>query len=212
MARDGWWFAGPALLVILFGLALIASGIAWGWPIAAVGLVAAGAFAYFFRDPHRTPPDDPEAVIATADGRVLSVLEGPDGALQIDTFLSVLDVHVNRAPVSGMVTESAYRPGRFHLAYAPAAGEANERHDLAIESPIGLVRSAQIAGVLARRIVCRASQGDCLQVGERIGMIKFGSRAQVILPPGFTACVREGQRVRAGESIVARRIEPVTHA
>jgi phosphatidylserine decarboxylase len=158
------------------------------------------------------PPNDPRAVIATADGRIVSVLEGPDGALQIDTFLSVLDVHVNRAPVSGTVTESVYRPGRFHPAYAQAAGDANERHDLTIKGSIGVVRSAQIAGILARRVVCRPKEGDRLHAGERIGMIKFGSRAQVILPPGFAPCVQEGDRVRAGHTILARLVEQIPDA
>jgi phosphatidylserine decarboxylase len=206
MERDGWRFVVPALLVIAFGFWGVMRGGTWGWPILVLGALACMAFVVFFRDPTRTPPDDPDAVVATADGRILTVAPQPEGGLQIDTFLSVWDVHVNRAPVAGVVAESCLRPGRFLVAYKPEAGEENERHDLTIASRIGSIRSAQIAGVLARRVVCRARKGDRLNQGDRIGLIRFGSRAAVIVPIGFVATVRPGDRVRAGETVIARRV------
>ncbi|HUU44499.1 MAG TPA: phosphatidylserine decarboxylase [Acidobacteriota bacterium] len=212
MARDGWLFVGPSLLVLIGGaLGIVRDGF-WGWPVAILGLLGTIAFAFFFRDPGRVPPSDSDAVVATADGKILSVENLPDGGLQIDTFLSVLNVHVNRAPVGGKVTESVHRPGQYHPAFATEAGQTNERHDLVIESPLGRIRSAQIAGILARRIVCRPRAGDQVRCGDRIGIIRFGSRAQVILPPGFAPLVKNGDRVRAGESIIARQTGIRAHA
>jgi phosphatidylserine decarboxylase len=198
-------FVGPSLAMCVAGGGVVLAGGPWGWLPAIVGFLAACGFVFFFRDPERTPPDDPDVLVATADGTVLSVARNADGLWQIDTFLSVFDVHVNRAPVTGTVTESTHHSGKFHIAYQPAAGTANERHDLVITGPCGEVRSAQIAGTLARRIVCRLRVGDTIGIGERIGLIRFGSRAQVVVPKGFAATVRAGAKVRAGESILARR-------
>lgn len=205
MARDGWMFVGPSLALCVAGGGVVLAGGSWGWWPAVLGFLAASGFAFFFRDPERTPPDDPGVVVATADGTILSVVRNADGLWQIDTFLSVFNVHVNRAPVTGTVTESVYRPGRFHLAYRPDAGTANERHDLVIAGPCGEVRSAQIAGTLARRIVCHPRVGDTIGIGDRIGLIRFGSRAQVVVPEGFVATVQAGDKVRGGESVLARR-------
>lgn len=206
MARDGWMFVGPSLAMCVAGGGVVLTGGMWGWLPAMLGFVAAGCFAFFFRDPERTPPSDPDIIVSTADGTILSVERNADGLWQIDTFLSVLNVHVNRAAVSGTVTESVHRAGSFHLAYRPDAGSANERHDLVIAGPCGEVRTAQIAGTLARRIVCHPRVGDTLKIGERIGLIRFGSRAQVVVPDGFAATVQPGDKVRGGESILARRI------
>jgi len=207
MARDGWLFVGPALAVVAIG------GIVWftglrifGGTVAVLGLLATVAFAYFFRDPERRSPNDPNAIVATADGKIVVVAPNPDGGTQIHTFLSVLDVHVNRAPVSGIVTESTHHDGKFELAWKEEAGSQNERHDLVIESAYGSIHSAQIAGILARRIICRPQIGDTLEQGERIGMIRFGSRAVVIAPAGFEPVVTLGDRVKAGETILARRL------
>lgn len=205
MARDGWMFVGPSLAMCVAGGGVVFAGGWWGWLPAILGFLAAGCFAYFFRDPERTPPSDPDVIVATADGTILSVERNADGLWQIDTFLSVLNVHVNRAPVTGTVTESTHHSGKFHIAYQPAAGTANERHDLVITGPCGEVRSAQIAGTLARRIVCHPRAGDTLKIGERIGLIRFGSRAQLVVPEGFATTVRPGDKVRGGESILARR-------
>jgi len=205
MARDGWLFVGPALAVIAVG------GILWlmglrvaGGTFLIIGTVATVAFAYFFRDPERCPPNDRDAILATADGKIVVVGPHPNGGMQIHTFLSVLDVHVNRAPVSGVVTESVHRPGKFELAWKDDAGSQNERQDLVIESSHGPIRSAQIAGILARRIICRPQVGDTLRQGDRIGMIRFGSRAEVIIPDGFQPTVKVGDHVKGGETIIAR--------
>ena len=206
MAREGWLFLGPALAVIVLGVLVERLGaVVPGWTLVILGALAAIAFAYFFRDPERQVPDDPDAVIATSDGKIIVVAPHSTGGTQIDTFLSVFDVHVNRAPVSGIVKVSQHRPGQFLVAYEEEAGTKNERHDLVIESPLGTIRSAQIAGILARRIICRPKAGDILNKGDRIGMIRFGSRAEVIVPPGFVPAVKLGDRVRAGETVLARR-------
>jgi phosphatidylserine decarboxylase len=197
-------FVGPGLgVVILTGIMGLAGWVP-GYATAAVALVLTGYFAYFFRDPNRTAPSDDRAIVAAADGRILLVEMLPDGTTQIDTFLSVWDVHVNRAPLGGRVVSSKYKPGKFFAAMKPEAGKHNERQDIALETSWGTVRFAQIAGILARRVVCRVGPGDELKTGDRIGLIRFGSRMEVIVPPGITPTVTVGQRVRAGETIIAR--------
>ena len=206
MARDGWLFVGPALAVVAVGGLLWLLGIrVVGGTFAVVGMLAAIAFGYFFRDPERQSPNDPNVIVATADGKIVVVGPHPSGGMQIHTFLSVLDVHVNRAPVSGIVRENVHRPGKFLLAWEEGAGSENERQDLTIESAPGLIRSAQIAGILARRIICTPQVGDTIKQGDRIGLIRFGSRAEVIVPDGFTPVVNVGDRVQGGVSILARK-------
>jgi len=197
-------FVGPGLGAAIVAALLGVRGWMPGYIIAAVLFLLTGYFVYFFRDPQRTPPSDPRAIVAPADGHILLVESLPDGRTQIDTFLSVFDVHVNRAPIGGTVLSSEYRPGKFFAAMKPEAGKQNERQDIALETPLGVVRFAQIAGILARRVVCRVGSGDELNIGDRIGLIRFGSRAEVIVPPGVTPTVTVGQRVRAGETIIAR--------
>ncbi len=204
MASDGWLFVIPALVVAVLGAVLLRAGSSLGWPVAILGLLAVGFLAFFFRDPERTAPDDPGVVVAPADGTVLSVAMLPDGRRQIDIFLSVFNVHVNRAPVSGTVISSEYHPGRFLVASRGEAATQNERQDLTMDSPIGAVQFAQIAGILARRIVCRVKPGDRLKIGDRIGLIRFGSRMQVIVPPATEPIVSPGDKVRAGETVIAR--------
>lgn len=206
MARDGWLFVGPAFAVMAVG------GLFWllgarviGGTFAVIGLLAACAFAYFFRDPERISPNDENSIVATADGKIVVVGPHLGGGIQIHTFLSVLDVHVNRAPVAGIVRENVHRPGKFLLAWEEGAGSENERQDLAIESSNGLVRSAQIAGILARRIICTPKVGDTIRQGDRIGLIRFGSRAEVIVPEGYAPTVKVGDRVKGGETILARK-------
>jgi phosphatidylserine decarboxylase len=205
MARDGWMFVVPGLLIALIGGIIALRGWTPGWIIAAVGLLLAMYMAYFFRDPVRRAPDDDTVVVAPADGRILSVTARSDGSTQIDTFLSVFDVHVNRAPIAGRVVTCEYRPGKFFPAMRPEAGAHNERQDIALDTALGPVQVAQIAGTLARRIVCLVKPGDELKTGDRIGMIRFGSRAEVIVPQGIEPSVAVGQHVRAGETVIARR-------
>lgn len=204
VARDGWMFVGPGLGVVILAGVIGKAGWMPAYIIGAVMVVLTGYFAYFFRDPKRTAPSDEGAIVAPADGRILLVESLPDGRTQIDTFLSVWDVHVNRAPLGGRVVSSQYRPGKFFAAMKPEAGKHNERQDIALETPLGTIRFAQIAGILARRVVCHVKAGDDLRIGDRIGLIRFGSRAEVVVPPGVTPTVTVGQRVRAGETIIAR--------
>jgi phosphatidylserine decarboxylase len=179
-----------------------------GWGRAA-GVVALPALAFlgFFRDPERTPPDLAGAVLAPADGRVVGIALVDDAwvgpAVRLSIFLSPLDVHVNRAPIAGVVRDVAYAAGKFRAAYKPEASEVNERCTVAMEGDSGRVAVRQIAGVLARRIVCRVRAGDTLGAGERYGLIRFGSRTDLVVPRRTAVQVRVGDRVRGGESIMA---------
>ncbi len=198
---EGWAFV---LIPVALALAL-----GWsGWLAASVLCLAVGGFmAFFFRDPERTAPVTAGAIVAPADGRVLDVRQRLDDrfvgpAQQVSIFLSPFDVHVNRAPVGGLVVDVEYRPGAFLPAYRADSSERNERASIAIQGETARVVVRQIAGVLARRIVCRVRPGDKLSTGERFGMIKFGSRAEVVVPASVRLSVREGDRVRAGETIL----------
>jgi phosphatidylserine decarboxylase len=200
IAPDGW----PFILVPL-AAALALAGL--GWPKTAVLLGAVAVFmAAFFRDPERTPPATPGAIVAPADGRVTEVREGVDDpfvgpARQVVIFLSPLDVHVNRAAIGGRVVTVTRSPGGFLPAYRPDA-ESNRRVAIALEGEAGRVVMRQVVGVLARRIVCRVREGDRLAIGDRFGMIKFGSRMDVVMPARARVLVKPGDRVRAGESVI----------
>ena len=200
VAAEGWRFIFPPAALACM---LAAMG-AWG----AAGILAVPALAFlgFFRDPERTPPAVAGAVLAPADGKVMGITEVEDAwvgsALRISIFLSPLDVHVNRAPVAGLVGNVTYTPGKFRAAYRPEASDVNERCTVAIEGDSARVAVRQIAGVLARRIVCRVRAGDRLVAGERYGLIRFGSRTDLFVPRGATVRVRVGDRVRGGESIM----------
>jgi len=151
-------------------------------------------------------PSEEGIVVSPGDGRVLSVTKRDDNSSEIHIFLSVFNVHVNRAPIAGRVTATKYRPGRFIAAMEPEAGKENERQDITLVGSLGRVDFAQIAGVLARRIVCRIREGDELRIGDRIGMIRFGSRMEIVLPSGIEPALEVGQHVRGGETIIGRRM------
>ena len=177
-------------------------------PGLAAGFAALGGFfAYFFRDPDRVVPMGEGLVVSPADGQVMTA--GPaDGRWappgewkQITIFLSPLDVHVNRAAIGGRVVSVTRTPGGFRPAYRPDA-EENQRVAIALEGETGRVLMRQVVGVLARRIVCRVREGDRLAVGERFGMIKFGSRMDVVMPARARVLVKPGDRVIAGESVI----------
>jgi len=172
-----------------------------------VAAVPAIAFCGFFRDPERTPPDVPGALLAPADGKVTSIVDVDDlwvgAATRVSIFLSPLDVHVNRAPIGGRVRTVEWTAGQFRAAYRSDASEVNERCTVALESGQIRVAVRQIAGVLARRIVCRARPGDMLDAGERFGLIRFGSRTDLIAPRAVTMRTRVGDHVRGGESVIA---------
>ena len=177
----------------------------WAALFAALG----GFFAYFFRDPDRTVPLDADAVVAPADGRVMMAgpSEGrwapPGDWKQITIFLSPLDVHINRAPVSGRVTRIHYRPGRFLPAYGEGAND-NELNEIWVDHDGRTIVFRQVVGILARRIVCRVREGDELETGQRIGLMKFGSRMDVFVPPDCELAVEVGQQVVGGETVLAR--------
>lgn len=181
-----------------------------GWPALATILAVTGAMlAFFFRDPERRPPDDADAVVAPADGRVVHAGTAdpgvaPDGRWQqISIFLSPLDVHVNRTPVSGRVVDVQYRRGRFLPAYATRAAAENERSEIRIDHDGQSIVCRQVVGVLARRVVCRIAPGAHVALGQRFGVMKFGSRMDVFLPPSAVVSVTRGDVVRGGETVVA---------
>jgi phosphatidylserine decarboxylase len=173
----------------------------WGWGPCAL---AAAFVAFFFRDPERVPPSDQGLVVSPADGRVTAVERDPAGA-RVAIFLSVFNCHINRSPVEGDVIAATYTPGRFRAAWDPRAGQENERNHLVIRAADGEYGVTQIAGVLARRIVCTTKPGARLRRGERIGLIQFGSRTDLHLPPGVDPVVRPGDRVRGASTVLARR-------
>ena len=201
--RAGFPFVGGAWLIALVLWGTLGSGFATPF------LVLGAFFAFFFRDPERTPPVDANAVLSPADGRVLVAGAGLPGAppegewQQVSIFLSPMDVHVNRVPASGIITRVLYRPGRFLVASRKAAATENERSEIWIDHGGQTVVARQIVGFLARRVVCRATVGDEVRAGDRFGVMKFGSRMDVFLPPSATITVAVGQMVRGGETVIA---------
>jgi phosphatidylserine decarboxylase len=200
VAAEGWPFIFPPAAA-----ACILGWMGW-WPAAAALGAVTLCFLAFFRDPDRTAPAVPGAVLAPADGRVMRAVEIDDPwvgrAVRVSIFLSPLDVHINRSPMAALVEGVQHAAGRFLAAYRDEASELNERCTLALQGETARVGVTQIAGVLARRIVCRARQGDNLQAGERYGLIRFGSRTDLVVPQGTEIRVRVGDRVRGGETII----------
>lgn len=163
--------------------------------------------AYFFRDPKRTPPDDPNVVVAPADGRVTQIRSVEAGAVTgtlVSIFLSPFDVHINRSPIAGRVTSIKHSHGKFLMATNQKASLLNEQNELVIEGEKITVVCKQIAGILARRIVCWTRKGDNLELGERFGMIKFSSRTDVIMPQNVSVTISEGNRVQGGVTVIGK--------
>ncbi|MDX6769458.1 MAG: phosphatidylserine decarboxylase [Elusimicrobiota bacterium] len=176
----------------------------WGVPLLALGGVFTAFCLYFYRDPERTPPADPAKIYSPGDGRVLSVArEGPDDAWVIRIFLSVFDVHIQRAPCAGKVVKVEEIPGSFAAAMADAA-KGNYRVAMTLETANGPLVVEQISGLIARRIECWRKPGDAVTSGERYGIIYFGSQASVRLPAGAEAACKPGDRVVGGMSEIAR--------
>ena len=200
MVRDGYFYA----------LGLIAAGVIVSWftrpAWAIIPLLLAVFFLWFFRDPERSIPDAPESVVSPADGKVTDVsqvtIEG-EKQLRISIFLSVFDVHVNRSPIAGVVREVRYQRGKFLNAMNPASAEENEQNIVRMEGDGQVVVFKQIAGLLARRIVFHPKVGNHLERGQRVGLIKFGSRTDVLLSSHAKVRVKVGDRVRGGASVLA---------
>jgi len=200
MVRDGYFY----------GAAFIAAGLLIGWfakPVWALpALLLAFFFLWFFRDPERTIPEDAGAVVSPGDGKVTEasiVKVNGENLARISIFLSVFDVHVNRSPITGIVREIRYQRGKFLNAMNPGSAEHNEQNIVRVEGDGQAVVFKQIAGLLARRIVFHPKQGDRVERGQRVGLIKFGSRVDVLFHAGAQLQVKVGDRVRGGASILA---------
>jgi phosphatidylserine decarboxylase len=193
LAREAWRYVVP--------LALIVAVCLWLWPWWAAVLPAALLLfvTWFFRDPERRAPDDRDVVVAPADGRIIRAADD-----RVSIFMNVFNVHVCRAPVSGTVESVESTPGRFLAAFKDSAPEHNERTAIRVAGEHGPLTFVLIAGLVARRIVCKVGRGQRLGVGERVGLIQFGSRVDVHLPAGAAPSVAVGDRVVAGETVIGR--------
>jgi phosphatidylserine decarboxylase len=207
IAPEGWAVIGTAAAT--FGVVAVI-GTAAGHPVSVLPLVLALGFSvWFFRDPERTAPSDPRAVVSPADGRVIDVsamdedrfLHAP--TTRISIFMSPLDVHVNRSPIAGRIARLEHTPGKFRAAFEDKASLDNERNAMVLEQGSRRLLVVQIAGAVARRIICRRAVGDVLERGERYGVIMFGSRVDVYLPSDVRPVVKRGDRVTAGETPLA---------
>ena len=202
MAREGY----PYVIVPLL---LAAAAIALGyWPVAIPFVILSAFMAFFFRDPRRAAPTDENLIVSPADGRVTRIEKlVPDegnSPTVVSIFLSPFDVHINRAPLAGVITSVSYTKGKFLMATREEASLVNEQNALTIKGARVTVVCKQIAGILARRIVCWKHAGDHLSLGERFGLIKFSSRTDLILPPEVEVLVREGLKVRGGVTVIGR--------
>jgi len=192
---------------IYYALGLLAGGALTGYltkPAYSIPFVILAVFClWFFRDPDREIPAGPVAV-SPADGVVVAVR--PEGEqTRVSIFLNVFDVHVNRSPIAGKITNIRYQPGKFLVASKPEATTDNEQNFITVEGPQGKIVFSQIAGLIARRIICYKNVGETVQAGDRVGYIKFGSRVDMFLGPEWTIAVKQGERVAAGSGIIARR-------
>jgi len=199
MVKDGLpYVIVPIVIALVFGYFQI-------W-LAAAAFASLSAFmAFFFRDPHRVMPDGTDLIVSAADGRVTRIEENENGKL-VSVFLSPFDVHINRSPITGTISKVQYVVGRKSPATSDSSSLTNERNSLTIEGVGFSVVCTQIAGILARRIVCWKKAGDSLETGERFGLIKFSSRTDLLMPHNAEIAVKIGDRVRGGETIIARLI------
>lgn len=201
MVIYGYYYAG--------GLLAGAGVVTWlaGWPWAVPFYILAAFCLNFFRDPDREVPAGPVAV-SPADGKVVLIRQDDAGGHRVSIFLNVFDVHVNRTPIGGKVTCVTYKKGQFLVASKEEASSQNEQNVMTVQGTVGgrstQVKFSQIAGLIARRIICYKKSGDVLTAGERIGLIKFGSRVDVFFGPEWSVTVQAGERVRAGSSVIAR--------
>jgi len=200
MVKEAYKFGIPPL--VAGGLCL---ALGWKWPAGI--LIFLGLFVfYFFRDPERKIPSAAGVVVSPADGHIIEIVDEPLDAKaghRVTIFLSIWDVHVQRAPVAGRIAGVVYHPGRFYAAWRSAASRENEQNVISMETPQGALVFKQIAGAIARRVLCWKRPGDAVARGERVGMIRFGSRVDIWLPQEAQVTVRRGQKVKGGESILA---------
>jgi len=203
MASEGWLFVLP-----LTGATVLSALVGW-WGVTGVGLVLTVGVALFFRDPERSIPQTQETIVAPADGRVMEIVPENAQTRRISIFLSLWDVHINRAPYGGVVQSVVYTPGKFLAAYRQEASWVNEANTITIADHGREFMVKQIAGILARRIVCRVQPGDTLAKGQRYGLIRFGSRTDLLLPATAEIAVQVGDVVRGGETILAFLKEPL---
>src|ERR1700694_4208101 len=205
MVRDGIYYA--------LGMVLVAALLWWlhAFAFVAVPLLLAAFFLWFFRDPEREIPMEPGLIVSPADGKVTDIsvtqLNG-NPCTRISIFLSVFDVHVNRSPISGMIRQVVYKPGKFGNAMGAISAEQNEQNIVTVEGEGMTIVFKQIAGVLARRIVFTKKVGDLIGRGERVGLIKFGSRTDVIFPNPAELQIKVGDRVKGGSSGMGRALAP----
>jgi phosphatidylserine decarboxylase len=205
MVRDGYWYALACIIA-----AVLLGWLTWSWTgpgLALIPLLLAAFFLWFFRDPERVIPTEPGQVVSPGDGKVTDVaaaiVNGGPGT-RISIFLNVFDVHVNRSPIGGVIRSVQYQKGRFANAMGSVSSDSNEQNIVTVEGEGHSVIFKQIAGLLARRIVFTKNAGDVVARGERVGLIKFGSRVDVILPGGAEVLVKVGDKVAGGSSVVAR--------
>ena len=201
MVKEGYKFGLPPIIA---GLVCLIPG--WKWPAGV--LIFLGLFVfYFFRDPERTIPTEPGVVLSPADGHVVEIVDEPfegNPGKRISIFLAIWDVHIQRAPVAGRIERVVYKPGRFYAAMRKAASAENEQNVIYMQTPGGRLVFKQIAGAIARRVLCWKNEGDQVGLGERVGMIRFGSRVDVWLQPEAQVVTQQGQKVKGGESILAK--------
>lgn len=202
--REGYPFIAIASAV--FGLFFLMGGLV----VRLIGLAPVLFVAWFFRDPERSVPAGEGLVVSPADGEVIEVYETTEEKVgpctKVAVFMSVVSVHVNRIPVSGTVLDVQYKPGTFKVASLGKKTEANERMITYIKTDNGVFRVDQVAGLIARRIICWLKPGQQVVQGDRFGLIRFGSLLEIWLPAGYKAACERGQMVQAGESVIARRI------
>jgi phosphatidylserine decarboxylase len=198
MAKEAYPFLIPLALIAAF---------CFGFGSKSMGcffLVLVLFVAFFFRDPQRSVPVEAEAIVSPADGKVVRISSEAGGITQISIFLSIFDVHINRSPVEGTVESIRYLPGKFRVAFDERASVENEQNVWIIQYGLHQVKLSQIAGILARRIVSWKLQGERVEKGERIGLIKFGSRVDIFLPGDASVAVSLGDKVKGGSSIIGR--------
>ena len=207
------WKEGAIIYVPWLAIGAALTWVAWPGGLAMLGILvlASGAFALcFFRDPPRAVAAGEGEIVSPADGAVVAIEDLDDSphydgpCRRVSIFLSILDVHINRAPAAGTVRSITYQPGRFLAAMKRETSDCNEAMTVHLDTGHGPMTVRQIAGMIARRIVCRTGVGDSLDKGEKFGMIKFGSRTELYLPPDTEVCVRVKDKVRAGTTIMAR--------